>query len=330
MKVLSLFTGIGGLDLGFQHAGVETVLQVENDQWCQLILERHWPEVPRIADVRDCGPATIRAGGHVDPAGIDCVVGGFPCQDLSLAGRRAGLSGERSRLWFEFHRIVWELRPRWVTVENVPGLLSSHRGRDFAVLLGGLADLGFGVAWRVLDARWFGTPQRRRRLFVVGCAGDRAAAEAVLGICQSCGGDPPSGEEAWQSARGGSAADARIAGSQLDEGMARPLVARATGYRMDMESENFVAYPLRASDGHHGWSAPRGDGNDNLVVSHGVRRLTPRECERLQGFPDGWTEGAADAHRYRMLGNAVNVAVAQWLGHRLAHVDAVLAGRSPA
>lgn len=128
--------------------------------------------------------------------------------------------------------------------------------------------------------------------------------------------------------------------------MARPLVARETGYRMDLESENFVAFhPLRASDGHHGWSAARGDGNDNLIAdpistreqktwshegSHnfrthnlvgGVRRLTPLECERLQGFPDGWTEGPADAHRYRMLGNAVNTVVAQWLGHRLVWMD---------
>lgn len=156
-----------------------------------------------------------------------------------------------------------------------------------------------------------------------------------------------------------------IMGSSIDEGMARPLVSRATGYRMDMESENFVvadggrgdhndtpvAYPLRASDGHHGWSAGRGDGNDNFVVAdpissreqktwthegshnfrthnlqeatwqNGVRRLTPLECERLQGFPDGWTEGPADAHRYRMLGNAVNTVVAQWLGHRLVRVE---------
>jgi site-specific DNA-cytosine methylase len=138
--------------------------------------------------------------------------------------------------------------------------------------------------------------------------------------------------------------------------MARPLVSRATGYRLDVESETFVVtYPLRASDGHHGWSAARGDGNDNLIVadpigtreqktwthegSHnfrahnlqqteqGVRRLTPLECERLQGFPDGWTErtGAgvliADAHRYRMLGNAVATTVAQWLGHRLVWMD---------
>lgn len=147
-----------------------------------------------------------------------------------------------------------------------------------------------------------------------------------------------------------------IAGSQLDDGMARPLVARESGYRMDLESENFVAYPIRASDGHHGWSGPRGDGDDNLVVadpmsahegktySHegsnnfrlhnvvpeftGVRRLTPLECERLQGFPDGWTDipgkPIADSHRYRMLGNAVDTVVAQWLGHRLAAVDSLV------
>jgi site-specific DNA-cytosine methylase len=163
-----------------------------------------------------------------------------------------------------------------------------------------------------------------------------------------------------------------IVASTIDEGMARPLVSRSTSYRMDLESENFVvaptlqrgghsnnpleqpliAHPLRASDGHHGWSGPRGDGDDNLIAdpistreqktwthegSHnfrthnligGVRRLTPLECERLQGFPDGWTavtaddQPIADAHRYRMLGNAVATVVAQWVGHRLAWVDA--------
>lgn len=328
LRSISLFSGIGGLDYGLERAGIETELQVENDYWCQQILERHWPEVNVIGDVRDCGARTLRASGYVDPdefrdRGI--VHGGFPCQDVSLAGRRAGLSGERSSLWFEFYRVVRELRPRWVVVENVPGLLSSYGGRDFGLILGGLADLGFGVAWRVLDARWFGTPQRRRRIFIVGCAGDRRSAEAVLGVCESCGGHSSARHEAWQTP-GAEPADRAadgFAGSLIDAGMARPLVARQTGYRMDIESENFVAYPLRASDGHHGWSAPRGDGNDNLVTGpqQGVRRLTPLECERLQGFPDGWTEGPADAHRYRMLGNAVNTVVAQWLGHRLAWVD---------
>src|SRR4029077_6548273 len=121
---------------------------------------------------------------------VDLVYGGFPCQDLSVAGARAGFRGERSSLWFEFHRVLSELRPRWALIENVPGLLSSADGRDMATILGGLGELGYGGAYRVLDARWFGVPQRRRRVFIVGCLGDQKRAAQVLAVCESCGGHP--------------------------------------------------------------------------------------------------------------------------------------------
>jgi DNA (cytosine-5)-methyltransferase 1 len=412
VKAISLFSGIGGLDYGFLEAGIDTVLQVENDPWCRRVLEHHWPEVERRGDVREIDARTFcRGGRHLAGTGpgadaervrhgwrdevnktVDLVYGGFPCQDVSVAGKRAGLSGERSSLWFEFERIVSILRPRWVVIENVPGLLSSgsQSGADFGVVLRGLVELGYGVAWRILDARFFGVPQRRRRVFVVGCAGDAPRAAQVLAVCESCGGHPPTRGETGQDiaftldggARGTSCdlpmtayalpASARgtgdghgnawnttylPVGSRLDGGMARPLVARESGYRMDLESETFVvSAPIRASDGHHGWSGGRGDGTDNPVAqtlsssyvkttasggrhgsqrpvnvvvhgAEGVRRLTPLECERLQGFPDDWTgvhvDGRliADAHRYRMLGNAVATPCAQWLGHRLAWAD---------
>lgn len=123
---------------------------------------------------------------------IDLLVGGFPCQDVSVAGRRAGLAGERTSLFFDAMRVVQALRPEWVLLENVPGLLSSNGGRDFGVVLGTLADLGYGVAWRTLDSRFFGVPQRRRRLFILGAVADgdpRAAAERagqVLAVGEGC------------------------------------------------------------------------------------------------------------------------------------------------
>ena len=160
MKAISLFSGAGGFEQGFDRAGIETQLMVEIDEKAQAVLRRHYPETELISDVRD-----VREGTEGDD--IDLVYGGFPCQDVSVAGKRKGLAGSRSGLWFEFHRIVSQLRPRWVVIENVRGLLSSNKGRDFEVILEGLDELGYGVSWAVLDAQHFGVPQRRSSVFIV-------------------------------------------------------------------------------------------------------------------------------------------------------------------
>jgi len=172
VKFGSLFSGIGGFDLSFERAGMECAWQCEIDAKARDVLRKHWPDVPIVEDVRDVGRDTVEP--------VDLICGGFPCQDLSVAGKRAGLAGERSGLWFEFARIVEELKPRWVVVENVPGLLSSNRGADFAVVLQGLVERGYGVAWRVLDAQYFGVAQRRRRVFIVASLGDGCAAEILF------------------------------------------------------------------------------------------------------------------------------------------------------
>lgn len=165
LRVLSLFSGVGGFDLGLERAGMRTVAQVEWDAKCQQVLARHWPDVPRWGDVSE-----VRG---VDLPDCDLVAFGSPCQDLSVAGKRAGLDGHRSGLFFEAVRIIKELQddgrhPTWVVWENVAGALSSNGGRDFGAVLDSLAELGaVDVEWRVLDAQFFGVPQRRRRVFVV-------------------------------------------------------------------------------------------------------------------------------------------------------------------
>ena len=190
----SLFSGIGGLDLGFERAGMTPAYNCENDLAARSILARHWPTVPQYEDVRDVGD---------NVASPDVIMGGFPCQDLSVAGRREGLDGKRSQLWFEFHRIIAGACPSWVVVENVPGLLSSNSGRDFGTILGGLEDLGYGVAWRVFNSQFFGVPQRRRRLFIVGSLDDwRAPARVLLEPESGTGGFAPSGESAPNIAAG--------------------------------------------------------------------------------------------------------------------------------
>jgi DNA (cytosine-5)-methyltransferase 1 len=197
----SLFSGIGGIDLGLDRAGWRCAWQVEIDADCTSVLARHFPDVERIGDVRSARRHNL--------ATVDLVCGGFPCQDVSVAGGRAGLAGPRSGLWHEFRRVVAELAPRWVLIENVPGLLSSwspvepppepvpvgtwevEEASDLATVVADLLGLGYGLAWRCLDAQFFGLAQRRNRVFVVGHRGAPWSAPAsVLFEPASCAGDP--------------------------------------------------------------------------------------------------------------------------------------------
>jgi len=153
----SLFAGIGGFDLGFERAGLECKWQVEIDDYATRVLEKHWPNVRRWRDVRDFPPEPVSEWR------VDVIAGGFPCQDISNAGKRAGLSGERSGLWREFARIIRHLRPRYVVVENVAALLE----RGIGGVLADLAALGFNAEWEVLPACAFGAPHARERVFLI-------------------------------------------------------------------------------------------------------------------------------------------------------------------
>jgi DNA (cytosine-5)-methyltransferase 1 len=151
----SLFSGIGGIDLGLQRAGMTCKWQCEIDEYAQKVLQKHWPNVARFRDIRDCGKHNLSA--------VDVIAGGFPCQDISPAGRRAGIDGGRSGLWSEYYRIICELRPRYVLVENSADLLKRGMGR----VLGDLARVGYDAEWRVLSAAQFGARHLRRRTFIV-------------------------------------------------------------------------------------------------------------------------------------------------------------------
>lgn len=159
MKFGSLFAGIGGIDLGLERAGMTCAWQVEIDEYATKVLQKHWPNVARFRDVRDCGKENLEP--------VDLICGGFPCQDVSVAGSRAGLKGKRSTLWSEFIRIVREIGPRWILAENVPGLLSSDDGQFFAQILRGLAQSGHDAEWDIIPAAAFGAPHLRKRVFVV-------------------------------------------------------------------------------------------------------------------------------------------------------------------
>lgn len=178
LTAVSLFAGVGGFDLALERNGVKVVAAVEIDKNARQVLERRFPETQIFNDVTEVTSDQLRAAGFVPERGI--ITGGFPCQDLSVAGKRAGLAGGRSGLFWEVVRLARELQPKWLILENVPGLLSSNGGRDMGIVLGALGDLGYGFAYRVLDAQFFGVPQRRRRVFIVGCLGDSGRAPAEV------------------------------------------------------------------------------------------------------------------------------------------------------
>jgi len=208
MDSLSLFTGIGGFDLGFERAGINVSAMCESDAPARNVLSKHWPDVPIFDDVKDIDGKQFGA--------IDVISGGFPCQDISLAGKRKGLAGKRSGLWWEFHRIISEAEPKWVVIENVAGLMSSGGRRDLGAIIGSLGELGYLGGYRVLDARYFGVAQRRRRMFIVASFGNDGGGK-VLFEPESLPGDLEKSRQAWEKVAGTLRSGSKRSGSRTDE-----------------------------------------------------------------------------------------------------------------
>lgn len=306
----SLFTGVGGFDLGFDDAGFACVFQAEIDAKCRGVLGRRWPNVPQFADVRDVDGRTLPS--------CDVLIFGSPCQDLSIAGRRKGLEGARSSMFYEACRIIKEMRdesnesvPRVVVWENVPGALTSNNGDDFRTVVQEMADLGaLAIEWHVLDAQFFGVAQRRRRLFLVAVldasVAERIGDEHLLPVGTRV--SKPSGKNdgAWNTTAG----------------FADGGVAQAVGFNW----KNGGGYGKAA----HGLGITL-EGTGPLstaqipAVAYGdvVRELTPIECERLMGWPDDHTR--FDRHgnelskttRYKMCGNGVASPVARFVAEHV-------------
>ena len=170
MNAVSLFAGVGGFDLAFERNSVDVIAAVEIDANARGVLKLNFPQTKLFDDVCTVTGKDLIDAGFNPGEGI--IAGGFPCQDLSVAGKRAGLDGARSGLFYEIVRLLDETKAKFFILENVPGLLSSQGGADMAAVISALDDLGYHIAWRVLDAQHFGVPQRRRRVFIVGCLGD--------------------------------------------------------------------------------------------------------------------------------------------------------------
>ncbi len=435
MRFGSVCSGIEAASVAWHPLGWRASFLSEIEAFPRAVLAHHYPETPLHGDF-----TTIKAGEY-EP--IDLLVGGTPCQSFSVAGLRGGLDDDRGQLALEYLRLADRLRPRWLVWENVPGVLSSNGGRDFGSFLGGLVELGYGFAYRVLDAQFFGVAQRRRRVFVVGYAGDWRRAAAVLFERHSLSGHPAPRREKGPSVAALTANGVGTCGADDNQGQAGHLIAHALrgegfdasedgtgrgtpivpvyvpdaaatlvgrssrgggqtnspGHNADQSIVAFdttqitraasftdIAGSLRTkppgsienssttavlcfsakdhgadamsdlsptlrAGGHAGSHANAGvmpavcmavadtlgvganqtTGFQSEVASFGsaVRRLTPRECERLQGFPDDytlipWRKGMApDGPRYKALGNSMAVPVMAHIGRQIAAVDAI-------
>ena len=221
MRFVSLFAGVGGFDLGLERSGHTCVGQVEIDKHAQSVLNRYWPDVPRHDDVT----TAIDWADKIGLTGnVDLVAGGFPCQDLSVAGKRAGLDGKRSGLFYDALAFAKAVKAKTILLENVPGLLSSNQGRDFGVLLTELADAGYSnIEWRVLNSQFFGVAQRRRRVFIVASLGTEPF-RTVLAEFESSAGDSEAGDQAGQETTGNAERSART-GSIVGSGIVGALCA---------------------------------------------------------------------------------------------------------
>ncbi len=433
MRYLSVCSGIEAATVAWHSLGWTPAGFAEIEAFPSAVLAHHYgsnlPGQPLASNgVPNFGDMT-RFKDWPDAA-FDVLVGGTPCQSFSVAGLRKGMADPRGNLALVYLAIADRYRPQRVVWENVPGVLSSNGGRDFGAFLGGLAELGYGWAYRVLDAQYvrvdgFGraVPQRRRRVFVVGDSGGWRRAAAVLFEPESLSGNPPPRRQAGQglagsvtasSARRGGVPAADDPGSLIAStgDVSHCLNAGGMGRQdYETETETVIAHALRADgfdasedgtgrgtplvpvgpytlairgrgDTHQleyredgtanailtpnggragigvgavafnitpsnsnkdynaresdhaqaltgGGNRPSARGGDLIASSWAVRRLTPRECERLQGFPDGYTDvpyrgkQAADGPRYKALGNSMAVNCMRWIGMRIALIDQI-------
>lgn len=330
--------------MAWHSLGWEPAFFSEIEKFPRQVLAHHYPEVPLHGDF-----TTI--GNEYGP--IDLLVGGTPCQSFSIAGLRKGLDDDRGNLALEFIRLAQRARPKWLVWENVPGVLSSNSGGDFGTFLGALGEIGYGFAYRVLDAQYFGVAQRRRRVFVVGYLGDWRRAAAVLFERESLSGNPAPSREARQEAARDAKAGAQVSfgwagrvdyperetvgtlsdGAHMGGGLngqdaysGRVLACKLSdNQRMAVAFQSTANACDAAAAGHNISPTMRCDAPAVAFASSmAVRRLTPVECERLQGFPDNYTnimEKTPDGPRYKALGNSMAVPVMRWLGQRINNIE---------
>ena len=354
IKYGSLCSGIEAATAAWHSLGWMPQWFSEIENFPSAVLEHHYPEVPNYGDM-------TKFKEWPDDRSIDLLVGGTPCQSFSVAGLRKGLIDPRGNLMLTYLAIAAQYQPQWLVWENVPGVLSSNRGRDFGTFLAALGKLRYGFAYRVLDAQYFGVAQRRRRVFVVGYLGDWRRAAAVLFERESLSGHlAPSREKGeriaptvTQGAPFSRTANERVEtqalitarmrgfGDYKCDGTASALKARDYKDATDLIANQHVSKATAEttlSDVTMSITASYGTGGVGLaskpmaLCEDTVRRLTPVECERLQGFPDDYTripyrnkdaERCPDGPRYKAMGNSMAVPVMRWIGERIEKIEKI-------
>ena len=325
MKYVSLFAGIGGFDLALNRLGHECVWANEWDKYAAQIYNKNFI---RPLQREDTGRPKERQlvenelvqreylGNGIDTRDIrtvptseipdhDLLVGGFPCQAFSIAGKRRGFDDTRGTLFFEIARILKDKNPKYFILENVKGLLSHDNGSTFKTIISTLTELGYDLQWQVLNSKNFGVPQNRERVFIVGHIRGQPRPK-VFPITGSNGED---NELVYHQK-----ADREIARIYDTKGIAPTLHLKTGGWQEPKIAVALDANSYKGLSPSH--SKNRVDRNV-IMKQKRIRRLTPTECERLQGFPDGWTEGISDTQRYKCLGNAVTVNVVYEVARRL-------------
>jgi DNA (cytosine-5)-methyltransferase 1 len=402
MKFLSVCSGIEAASVAWHPLGWESVAYSEIEPFPCKVLQHHYPAVPNLGDM-----TKFKEWPDAD---VNVFVGGTPCQSFSVAGLRKGLDDPRGNLMLTYLAIADKYKPKWLVWENVPGVLSSNGGKDFGVFLGALGELGYGFAYRILDAQYFGVAQRRRRVFVVGYLGDWRPAAAVLFERHSLSGNPAPSREKREAVAASTSPSPVYGGSDANTSdTVTSKWAKGSGGPAGNECGLFVAQPVYEMHGQDSRvrelkdvcttvSATYGSGGGNVPVTlqpiafdaynqttsetvaalrcaaggvfdntvaqplpfgvsekpdvghclrsgaskadkhesttyvaqaMAVRRLTPVECERLQGFPDKYTDiqpkgkATPDGPRYKALGNSMAVPVMAWIGKRIQEVDAI-------
>ena len=383
MTLGSLFDGLGTWQLAAANVGIKTLWSSEIDSFCRFVTARHFPDTVQLGDIN-----------HItDAPHVDIITASSPCQDLSVAGKRGGLSGERSGLFFKAVELVRRIRPRFFVWENVPGAFSSNGGNDFRTVLeeilqepvplprhwsnAGLVDgRNTQVAWRLLNAEHWGVAQRRKRIFLVADFGGRRAGE-ILFEPASVSGDSEAGESSQQNFAARTRSDSDCAvfciqgntiDRQLKNGANGKGILKNFSYTLNTIDRHAIAYNnhwkdsriKRLGDVAPTVSAMYGTGDNNIpLVAYGlgrdafnqgrnakymptieydlcpplmargaaacatqsrVRRLTPTECERLQGLPDSFTAGGSDAKRYKALGNGLALPCAEYVLRRITEI----------
>ena len=409
MRYGSVCSGIEAASVAWHPLGWEAQWLSEIEAFPSAVLAHRFPNVPNLGDM-----TKIHENETFKQSTIDVLVGGTPCQSFSVAGLRKGLDDPRGNLMLAFLNLAGRKRPTWVVWENVPGVLSSNEGRDFGTFLSGLAELGYGFAYRVLDAQYFGVAQRRRRVFVVGYIGDWRPAAAVLFERHSLSGHPAPSRETREGAAKGveigvgsgkwwdgkeiastlttksneqrmpdkdnaqlvvctlghtesnglgikqtETANTLEATSSVNQAVAHAFKVRGgcdgggkgylgqdeAAFTISTGQDQMVAQPIVLEDqggsimnvsdkGVVGALMRETHGHEPALI-HGtaIRRLTPVECERLQGFPDNWTkipyrnkpaDQCPDGPRYKACGNSMAVPVMRWIGQRIQMVSELL------